>query len=62
MAKISCYDTEGIEHIKEQVDVRECVSSMGWTYNKPEQAVAIAAAQEKPKQTRKPRKSVEDSE
>ena len=31
MALISCYDLNGVEHKKEHVDARECVTEMGWS-------------------------------
>jgi hypothetical protein len=35
MALVKCYDPEGNEHMKESVDVRECVEHCGYTLNAP---------------------------
>jgi len=61
MAKVSVYDTEGKEHIKEPVDARECVDNLGWTMElkKPaevtETVAVVEEVEEHAKRGRKPK-------
>ena len=42
MALMTVYDTEGVAHQKEPVDVKECVEHLGWTKEpKPEVVVEV---------------------
>jgi hypothetical protein len=49
MSKVSVFDQDGNEHIKEPVDARECCNVLGYTMSNPTEVEAKPVVKQKTK-------------